>query len=466
MMDGDMTCDRDMIAGVSGPRLRALAAHEGARFAKLRPVTQAALAEGTLPWLDGVPMHWMKDWPMPFPMLVAKARKARLTDLDGHRIDDFCLGDTGSMFGHSPASVAKAIRKQARAGLTYMLPTEAALEAGHLLTARFGDFRWQIATTATDANRFALRVARAVTGRPKVLVFNGCYHGTVDEAMVALKDGKTVARAGLTGQVTDLTRTAIAVEFNDLAGVEAALATGEVAAILTEPVMTNSCMVLPEPGFHDGLRALSGRYGALLIIDETHTISSGLGGYTAVHGLDPDIFVAGKCVAGGMPTAIWGLRAPVAERLATYNATRLAGHSGMGTTLSANPMQFACLCATLAEVMTPDAYDHMETGAARLEAGLSAAIKRHNAPWHVVRVGARVEFICAKGPLRNGTEAEAAHQPELEAVIHTCLLNRGCLIAPFHNMMLVSPVTTMKQIDRLVAAFDDTLALLFGPDED
>ncbi|MDX5401116.1 MAG: aminotransferase class III-fold pyridoxal phosphate-dependent enzyme, partial [Rhodobacterales bacterium] len=219
----------DIIAGVPVARLETVRAAEAAHYAAARPLTQAALTDGTQGWLDGVPMHWMKDWPMPFPMLVAEARKARLTDLDGHRIHDFCLGDTGSMFGHSPAPVAKAIRRQARAGLTYMLPTEAALEVGRLLVERFGDFRWQIATTATDANRFALRVARAVTGRPKVLVFNGCYHGTVDEAMVALRDGQTVARPGLTGQVADLTRTAVAVEFNDLAGVEAALATGEVA---------------------------------------------------------------------------------------------------------------------------------------------------------------------------------------------------------------------------------------------
>ena len=465
-MDGVREQSADIIAGVRVARLETVRAREAAVYAAARPVTKAALVDGTEAWLDGVPMHWMKDWPMPFPMLVTEARGARLTDLDAYGIDDFCLGDTGSMFGHSPAPVARAIAEQAQRGLTYMLPTEAALEAGRLLVERFGDFRWQIATTATDANRFALRVARAVTGRPRVLVFNGCYHGTVDEAMVALRDGQTVARPGLTGQVADLTRSAVAGEFNDLAGVEATLATGEVAAILTEPVMTNSCMVLPDPGFHEGLRRLSRQYGALLIIDETHTVSSGLGGYTAVHGLDPDIFVAGKCVAGGMPTAIWGLRDDVATRFAAYNAMRAPGHSGMGTTLSANPMQFVCLRATLAEVMTAEAYAHMEAGAARLEAGLSAAIARHSAPWHVVRVGARVEFICAPGPLRNGTEAEAAHQPEVEGVVHTCLLNRGCLIAPFHNMMLVSPVTTTTQIDRLIAAFDETLALLFGPDED
>jgi glutamate-1-semialdehyde 2,1-aminomutase len=451
----------DPIAGVRRERLERLAAREAQRFARSRPKTRAALDAGAGSWLDAVPMHWMKDWPMPFPMLVAEAKGARLTDIDGYGIDDFCLGDTGSMFGHSPAPVAKAIRRQAKRGLTYMLPTEDALEAGRLLTEHFGDFRWQVATTATDANRFAVRVARAVTGRPKVLVFNGCYHGTVDDTMVALSRGRTVARPGLVGQVADLTKLAVAAEFNDLSSVERALKSGDVAAILTEPVMTNSCMVLPDPGFHAGLRALASQYGALLIIDETHTISSGLGGYTRVHGLQPDMFVVGKCVAGGMPTAVWGMTADVADCYAAANAKRAPGHSGMGTTLSANPMQFACLRATLAEVMTEANYARMERGAARLEAGLSRVIAAHGAPWHVVRVGARVEFICAPGPLRNGTEAAAAHQPEVEAAVHTALLNRGCLIAPFHNMMLVSPATKKRQIDRLIAAFDEILTELF-----
>ena len=453
---------RDMIGGVSRSRMEALRTAEAARYEAARPRTRQALARGADAYLDGVPMHWMKDWPMPFPMLVAKAQAARIEDVDGHRLDDFCLGDTGSMFGHSPKPVAKAIRAQAGRGLTYMLPSEAALEAGHLLTERFGPMRWQIATTATDANRFALRVARAVTGRPKVLVFNGCYHGTLDDTMVELQDGQTAARAGLVGQVADLTKTAVVCEFNDLAAVEAALATGEVAAILTEPVMTNSCMVLPDAGFHDGLRTLTRRHGALLIIDETHTISSGLGGYTRVHSLNPDMFVVGKCVAGGMPTAVWGMTEDVAARFAAYNAQRPAGHSGMGTTLSANPMQFACLAATLSDVMTEKAYARMEKGAARLSRGLRRAIEKHGAPWHVVRVGTRVEFICAPGPLKNGAEAAHAHAPALEAAIHLALVNRGCLIAPFHNMMLVSPATTKAQIDHLIAAFNEILSELFA----
>jgi glutamate-1-semialdehyde 2,1-aminomutase len=447
-----------MIAGIRTDRLAAFAAREAAVYAKARPHAAKALAKGAGTFLGGVPMHWMADWPMPHLPLVAKAQRARMTDIDGNTLDDFCLGDTGSMFGHSPPPVAKAIRQQARRGLTYMLPTESALEAGRLLTERFGDFRWQIATTATDANRFALRVARAVTGRPKVLVFNGCYHGTVDETFVSLENGVTVNSPGLLGQVADLTATAVACEFNDLAGVEAALAKGDVAAILTEPVMTNSCMVLPEAGFHDGLRLLASRYGALLIMDETHTISSGLGGYSGVHSLRPDIFVVGKCVAGGMPTAVWGLSPTTARRYVEVNANRPSGRSGMGTTLSGNPMQFACLVATLAEVMTPANYAHMEKLAARLSQGLAKAIDKHRAPWHVVRVGARVEFICAPGPLNNGAEATYAHQPQLEAAIHTGLINRGSLIAPFHNMMLISPATRKAQVDRLTANFDTILS--------
>ena len=452
----------NLIAGVRADRLEKLAAREAKRFAAGRPKAQAAQAEGAGVFLDGVPLHWMKDWPMPHLPLVTKAHGVRITDIDGYEIDDFCLGDTGSMFGHSPEPVARAIRHQAARGLTYMLPTEDALEAGRLLCERFGDFRWQIATTATDANRFAIRVARAITGRPKILVFNGCYHGTVDDAMVELANGATRTREGLLGQFADLTLGAVCVEFNDLAGVEAALAKGDVAAILTEPVMTNSCMVLPEAGFHDGLRSLSRRYGALLIIDETHTISSGLGGYTGVHSLSPDMFVVGKCVAGGMPTAVWGLTDETAKRYEEVNANRPSGHSGMGTTLSANPMQFACLRATLAEVMTAKNYDHMEKLAERLSAGLRKVIDQVQAPWHVVRVGARVEFICAPGPLKNGAEAALAHQPQVERALHVALLNRGSLIAPFHNMMLISPKTKKRQVDRLIAAFDEVLTELFA----
>ncbi|MBB6012051.1 glutamate-1-semialdehyde 2,1-aminomutase [Aquamicrobium lusatiense] len=448
------------MAGIGQERIKGLRESEAEVFRRARPKTAASLGNGIAGFLDGVPMHWMKDWPTPFPILVGQARGATITDIDGNRLDDFCLGDTGSMFGHSPPPVARAIRRQAGRGLTYMLPSEDALAIGPLLQEKFGLPFWQIATTATDANRFALRIARAVTGREKILVFNGCYHGSVDETMVRLSNGKPINRQGLAGEFRDLTRTAKIVEFNDIPALEAALADRDVACVITEPVLTNSCMVLPDPGFHDALRRLTRATGTLLLIDETHTISTGPGGYTRAFGLGPDLFVLGKPVAGGVPASIWGMSEDIASRYADYRRTHEPGYSGMGTTLSGNPLQFAAMRATLDEVMTAENYAHMEHLARRLDAGLTAVIDRYRLPWHVARLGARVEFICAPGPLKNGGEAEAAHAPELEAALHVALVNRGVLIAPFHNMMLVSPATRPAQVNRLISAFGDVVKRL------
>ena len=441
--------------GIDPSRIAELRAREAERYRAARPRTEREIGQGAQGYFGGVPMHWMLDWPMPFPILVERARDTAIIDIDGNTLDDFCLGDTGSMFGHSPKPVARAVRRQAKRGFTYMLPSEDAVQIGRLLPEIFGLPFWQVATTASDANRFALRVARAVTGRPKILVFNGCYHGAVEETFVRLQDGQPVNRPGLAGEFRDYRETTRIVEFNDLAALERELAQGDVACVITEPVLTNSCMVLPEPGFHDDLRALTSRFGSLLLIDETHTISSGLGGYTRMHALEPDLFVLGKPIAGGVPASIWGLSAEIADRYGSYIKAKAPGYSGMGTTLSANPLQFAAMRATLEEVMTAENYAHMERLAARLEKGLARTIARYRLPWHVARVGARVEFICAPGPLKNGGEAEAAHAPDLEAAIHVALVNRGALIAPFHNMMLVSPSTEKPQVDRLVAAFGD-----------
>ena len=455
-----MTSQNDSQGGISLARIRRLRSAEAASFGKARPKSQAATGKGIEGFFGGVPMHWMNDWPTPFPVVVDRAKGATIVDIDGIRLDDFCLGDTGSMFGHSPPPVARAIRRQAGRGLTYMLPDEDALVLGRLLSERFGLPQWQIATTATDANRFALRVARAVTNRPKILVFNGCYHGSVDETMIRLVDGKPANRPGLAGEFRDLTEATEIIEFNDIPALEQALAGQDVACVITEPVLTNSCMVLPQPGFHAALRRITRKTGTLLLIDETHTISTGPGGYTGRHGLKPDLFVLGKPVAGGVPASVWGMSARVARGYRDYERAKPPGYSGMGTTLSANPLQFATMRATLEEVMTEENYAHMERQAKRLEAGLSAGIAAHKLPWHVARVGARVEFICAPGPLRNGGEAEAAHAPALEAAIHVALVNRGVLIAPFHNMMLISPATTGRQVDRLVGAFGEVAALL------
>jgi glutamate-1-semialdehyde 2,1-aminomutase len=452
--------NQETLGGIPLQRIAEVFEAERASYVSLHPRSLALAGHGIAGFYQGVPMHWMRDWSMPYPFLVESAHGAVLRDVDGNEYADFCLGDTGAMFGHSPPPVVEAIERQAGRGLTYMLPTEDAIAVGRLLEERFGLPHWQVATTATDANRFALRVARAVTGRPKILVFNGCYHGTVDETFVRLVDGRAVNRPGLLGQVTDLTQLARVVEFNDLAALRAALAHGDVACVIAEPVMTNSCMVLPEPGFHAELRRLTRAAGTLLLIDETHTISTGPRGYTGAHGLEPDLFVVGKPVAGGVPASVWGFTDEVAQRLNAVRSQTPPGHSGMGTTLSANALSLAAMRATLEHVMTAEAYAHMESLAGALATGLQAVVDQYGMAWHVVRVGARVEFICAPGPLRNGSEAEAAHAPALEQALHLALLNRGCLIAPFHNMMLVSPTTTARQVESLCMAFEAAVASL------
>ena len=448
----------DMLAGVRLDSLRADRAAQEKIYRIARPISARLAEQARGGWVNGVPMQWMTDWSLPFPLFIDRGTGSRLVDVDGHDYADFCLGDTGAMFGHASPAVVAAVCRQAACGFTHMLPTEDAAVVGRLLRETFGLPVWQIALSATDANRFALRVARAVTGRPKILVFNGCYHGTVDECMVELHDGRPRMRQGLLGEYRDFTHGTSVVEFNDLEALEGALSAGDIACVITEPVLTNSSMVLPDPSFHAELRRLTRAAGTLLLIDETHTISSGFGGYTRVHQLDPDLWVCGKAIAGGVPTAVWGMTDAVAGGYEAALLDKPPGHSGIGTTLAANAMSLAALRANLEQVMTPANYAAMESRAERLANGLAATVA--GLPWQIARVGARIEFIFASRPLRNGTEAKVAHFVELEQAIHLSLLNQGVLIAPFHSMMLISPVTTDDDIERLVRSTADTIGRL------
>lgn len=443
--------------GVDPDRLRAFAATERQAYAAARPVSRRLAAEAAEHWHDGVPLHWMNDWGLPFPMFLGSAAGSTLVDADGHAHADFCLGDTGSMFGHGPEPVARAVAEQIGRGATAMLPSALVPEVGRLLAARFGLPFWQTTLTASDANRAVIRWARAITGRPDILVFNGAYHGAVDDTHVRLDaQGTPILRPGLMGQVQDPRAHTRVVEFNDPAAVEAALADGRVALVLMEPVMTNIGMVPAEPGIHAAIRAATRRSGTLLAIDETHTISTGPGGYTGAHGLEPDFFVLGKPVAGGVPAAVYGFTAEVSAAMKRARAAA-PGYSGMGTTLSANALALAAMRACLAEVMTEAAYAHMTASAADLSAGLEAAIAARGLPWCVIRIGARVEFMLAPRPPRNGGEAGLAGDAAIESAIRTALVNRGVVITPFHNMMLIAPTTTADDVARLVAGFEAAL---------
>ncbi|MGE4376564.1 MAG: aspartate aminotransferase family protein [Burkholderiaceae bacterium] len=451
-------------ADFSSAQIARFFAAESHRFRATHPRCAALHAQAQRHFLFGVPMHWMADTPAPFPLFVDAAQGARLVDADGHEIIDFCLGDTGAMFGHSPAPIARTLAEFGAQGATTMLPSAVALEVAALLEARFGLPMWQFTATASDANRFLLRWARAITGRPCILVFNGCYHGTVDDTFVDLAEGGgTRMRASLLGQVHDLTPTTRVVEFNDSAALEAALAPGDVACVLTEPVLTNVGMVLPEPGFLQTLRALTRRHGTLLAFDETHTISCGPGGYTRADGLpDPDMLVLGKPIAGGTPGAAYGFSAEVGARMQAVKAAAAPGHSGIGTTLSAGLLTLRLMRTMLAEVMDEPAYARMFATATRVAEGLQAQIAARALPWSVTRIGARCEVQFRPTPPRNGSEARAAFRHDLEAALQLALLNRGVLLTPFHNMVLACPAHTAQDADTLVAAFADALDGLAG----
>ena len=445
-------------SGLNWARAQALLQQERACFIARNPRSQALARRAAQHLLFGVPLHWMNDWGTPFALQVAQAQGAHVVDADGHTLADFCLGDTGAMFGHSPAPVALAVAHQAARGITAMLASEDAAVVGEMLSARFGLPFWQFALTASDANRFVLRWLRAASGRRKLIVFNGCYHGTVDDVFVDLKGGRATQRTSLLGQVHDLTDHTVVVEFNDLAALEAALALGDVACVLAEPAMTNIGMVLPEPGYWQAAQALIRRHGAALVLDETHTISCGPGGYARAHGLQPDAMVLGKPVGGGVPCAVYGFSAEWAERAVRAKHSAPPGHSGIGTTLSGNLLAMAAMRATLSELMTGAVYAPMLALATTLADGLRDCIARHHLAWCVTQLGARTEFQFRATVPRNGSEAGASLDAELEHLIHLALLNREVMITPFHNMMLVCPATTPTHVQKLINAFDEVLS--------
>jgi glutamate-1-semialdehyde 2,1-aminomutase len=453
-----------MSASVDRERLAALLARETAESAARNPRSQAAYQRAE--HLFGrVPMTWMNKSAGAFPLYLDGARGARVSDIDGHEYVDFCLGDTGAMAGHSPEVVAEAVeqRYRAKGGATAMLPTEDAEWVGAELTRRFGLPRWSFSLTATDANRWAIRLARAVTGRQKILVNSYSYHGSVDESLIVVgPDGNGATRPGNVGAPCDVTLTSRVAEFNDLEGLERELAYGDVAAVLMEPALTNIGIVLPEPGYLDGVRELTRRHGTLLINDETHTFSAGPGGATGFYGLSPDILTIGKAIGGGIPAGGYGLSAELADRLLGRSDLDLVDMGGVGGTLAGNALSVAAMRATLEHVLTDEAFARMCALSERFEAGVAAGIAKHDLPWSVSRLGARSEYRFANPAPRNGTESAASADAELEDFLHLFMSNRGILMTPFHNMALMCPATTEADVDTHTELFDQALDELAG----
>jgi glutamate-1-semialdehyde 2,1-aminomutase len=439
---------------VDRARLGELTQRELDRFAATHPVSLALSEKARHSLIGGVPMPWMMRWAGGFPLFAARAAGASITDVDGHEYVDLCLGDTGAMTGHSPPAVMKVLADTRQHGLTTMLPTEDSIWVASELARRFGLGRWLFTLSATDANRAALRIARQITGRQKILVFSYCYHGSVDETFaVRGPDGTTVSREGNVGPPVDPAVTTDAIEFNDLPALEAALSDRSVACVLAEPAMTNMGIILPEPGYHQALRDLTRAAGTLLIIDETHTLSAGPGGCTAQWGLDPDMVTLGKAIGSGIACGALGVSGDAVDRMLAQVDADYEDTGGIGGTLAGNALSLAAIRATLREVLTPDAYTRMIPLASRFSTGVEQVIGSHGLGWHVTQLGCRAEYRFQPAPPRTGTEAHAAADSELERYYHLHAMNRGVLITPFHNMALMSPVTQEADVDRHTEAF-------------
>ena len=443
-------------------RLQFLMQREQKKFVDERPKSKALFERARKSLLAGVPMNWMVKWAGAFPPFVRKAQGAHFFDVDGHRYIDFCLGDTGAMTGHSPSATVKAAEEQMRRGITLMLPGEDSIVVAEELQTRFKLPYWQFALTATDANRFSIRLCRQITGRPKILVFNWCYHGTVDESFISLApDGTAGPRPGNIGPPVNPAVTTKVVEFNDISALEKALEPGDVACVLAEPAMTNVGIVHPQAGYHAALRELTRKHGTLLIIDETHTICAGPGGFTRAENLDPDVIVFGKAIGAGIPGAAYGFSQDVADRIAARQELENCDVGGIGGTLAGNALSLAAMRATLANVLTKEAFNRMIPMAERWTAGVAKTIAESQLPWHVTRLGCRAEYMFGPEPT-TGSQAHDAMDFELERFMHLYAMNRGILLTPFHNMALICPQTATEDVDNHTKTFREAVNELVG----
>jgi glutamate-1-semialdehyde 2,1-aminomutase len=442
---------------VDEKQLEILKKRENESFRKRTPKSRELFGKAQQMLLNGTPTPWMGDWGTEYPIFSDAAVGNRLYDIDGNAYIDFCLGDTGAMFGHSPGPTADIVSKQARRGITTMLPCPEALEIGVELGNRFGLPLWQVAMTATESNRYVIRIARALTGRPKVLSMNESYHGSLDETLPHIgEDGRLCLRSEY-DMNPGVPKEALSrvVEFNDLDALERALAYGDCACAITEPVMTNCGMVLPDKNYLETLRELCTKYGTYLVIDETHTFSFGYGGYTRAFGLKPDFLTLGKSIAGGIPVAVYGFTSEIGDAInASFGRKGVSDPMGISGTLSGNAFAIKAMLETLRNVATPEAFAHMIAKQERLSDGLEEILKRNETPWSLTRSGARCELQFMPKSPKNGAEAKAHFDWELMYYMHIFLSNRGLLITPFHNMMLVPPVATDEDIDALINGWD------------
>jgi glutamate-1-semialdehyde 2,1-aminomutase len=438
-------------------RLAAVRVREQALFDR-RTQRSAELAERARRHLpDGVPMAWMAGLYDHRPLYVAHGDGCRFTDVDGNGYVDFNQADLSATCGFAPPAVLDAIAERAARGLQFLLPVEEGIEAAELLAARYGLPAWQFTLAASGANAEAIRLARHRTGRELIVVFGGHYHGHLDDTLVTGDERSGhPALLGLNRRAAADTRV---VPFNDAGALERVLAGGDVAAVVTEPALTNVGVVLPDDGFVSRVRALAHAHGALLILDETHTQTVAYGGLTRAWALEPDIVSLGKSLGGGVPIGAYGmtgeLRDHMERHLDAYG--RRAGLATGGTTY-ANPLSLAAAVAVLRAIQTPEGFERTAALGAQLADGIEAAAARYGLPWRAHRLGGRSGYCLEPDLPRNAAEAERSIDPELVDTRRLHMANRGVWDAIASAGPAVSFAHDADDVDEYLGALDAFLA--------
>ena len=442
--------------------VRELKDAEDARFRDEHPRSIALRERARRSMPNGVPMAWfMSSYHHTAPW-VAEGKGARFTDVDGHTYHDFNIADMSMFCGYAPEPLVRAVSDRIARGNQFLLPTEDAIVVSETLAARYGLPKWQYTVSASQANTEAIRVARVVTGRDKVLMFDGHYLGHFDQTLVELDEAGVVVaeERGVPAAVVDGT---VLVPLNDLGALERALARHDVALVLGEPALTNNHgLILPDPGYHAGLRELTRAHGTLLAIDETHTQVVGSGGLTAAWGLEPDLLTIGKSIAGGVSFGAWGMTEAVADVL-----TQVKGPDGersnlvaIGGTLFANALSMAAARAVLTEILTPEAYANTQRLGARLADGMRGSVERHGLPWHIHHLGPRAGYTFRPTPVRDAAEARACQDDLLTRLIRVWLANRGVWEAIVGAGPVCSVPAEDADVDAYLTAWDGLLERL------
>jgi glutamate-1-semialdehyde 2,1-aminomutase len=448
------------LTGIDLPCVRKLEEAENVRFAAERPRSMALQEKARRSMPRGVPMAWMDDLYDHPPVWVSHGNGSGFTDIDGHTYLDMYVADMSAFCGHAPRPVIDAVARRIKLGNQFLLPSEDAVAVAEHLTDRYGLPKWQFTLSATQANTEVIRLARELTGREIVLMFDGKYHGEGDATLVIQEGGEVAPESrGLPPGVAAQARI---VQFNDVAALEEALNPRDAALVLAEPAMTNAGFLLPQPGYHEELRRATRNTGTLLAIDETHTLVCAYGGLAQAWGLEPDFLTLGKALAAGVPLAAYGMRDEIASLIAPPEESRTVSGAfvdevATGGTLFANALSMAAGRAALLDVLTEEAFERTASLGERMATGLRMAIRGAGLPWSVAQYGAHASYFFAPEPPTDGAGSRSADDPGLRALIRVFMANRGVWESGWWLGPTVSVAHGAEDVHRYLELFEEFL---------